>query len=329
MFSKYRWLRQAILDAGIFSEELLLREDQADDQARLVIAGWQGVATASQDGALADEVGVESAALVERQTQRREETLASQEKKTPEGDNPLQVRAASAKVRALVEQGCAQGARTSAAPWLGQAVGMSGKALLGRLCAAEEGKMCGKNISLKTVFYRCLWCRTKASVTARNAFLPDQEGHGSWGPSMAVLVVFMTVEGYRLTDIVRELNVSEPYARLWMSRARFVLAMDAEKRQKDTCFGQLDDGALAFIECDETCVFSWREAGDPAAGVPDVWRWYVYSGILERGTLKFWMKPMKLRQSKGEPRIPQLSKEEFLQALDSQVQPCDARRPLH
>ena len=70
------------------------------------------------------------------------------------------------------------------------------------------------------------------------------------------------------------------------------------------------------FEFDETCVFSWREAGDPAAGVPDVWHWYVYLGILERGALKFWMKPMKLWQSKGEPRIPQLSKEEFLPALD-------------
>ena len=60
LFTNYKWLRQAILDAGIFSEELSLLEDQADDQARLVIDGWQGVAAASQDGALADEVGVES-----------------------------------------------------------------------------------------------------------------------------------------------------------------------------------------------------------------------------------------------------------------------------
>ena len=74
----------------------------------------------------------------------------------------------------------------------------------------------------------------------------------------------MTVEGHSLTQIVRELGVSEPYARIWMSRARFIMAMDAEKRQAEIVFGQLvkDDGqeTVAFIEADETCVFSWREA---------------------------------------------------------------------
>ena len=167
----------------------------------------------------------------------------------------------------------------------------------------------------------CQRCRARHSVTEFNPLFPTCEGHGSWGASMAIFTVFMTVEGHSLTQIVRELGVSEPYARIWMSRARFIMAMDAEKRQAEIVFGQLvkDDGqeTVAFIEADETCVFSWREAGDEQLGTEDTWHWYVYLGFLQRGsTEKFWVKPMALRQSRKEPRIPQLSKREFLVALD-------------
>ena len=58
--------------------------------------------------------------------------------------------------------------------------------------------------------------------------------------------------------------------------------------------------------------FSWKEEGDPPK-----WHWYVLFGICQRGNHKsLWLKPMPLRTSRGEARIPQISKTEYLQALD-------------
>ena len=69
------------------------------------------------------------------------------------------------------------------------------------------------------------------------------------GACQAIFTVFMTVEveGHSLTQIVRELGVSEPYTRIWTSRTRFIMAMDAEKRQAEIVFGQLVTNAVAFI----------------------------------------------------------------------------------
>ena len=67
-------------------------------------------------------------------------------------------------------------------------------------------------------------------------------------------------------------SVSEPYARIWMSRASFIK----------------DDGQETFREADETCVFSWREGGDEQFGTEHMY--------------KFWIKPMAFRQNIGQGR---------------------------
>ena len=86
------------------------------------------------------------------------------------------------------------------------------------------------------------------------------------------------------------------------------------------------DMTSAFVECDETCVFSWKVSGDCEQNVPDKFYWYVYLGILQRGSPgKFFIKPMPLRQSVGEARIPQLTKEEYIRALNDAGFSSDTR----
>ena len=53
---------------------------------------------------------------------------------------------------------------------------------------------------------------------------------------------------YSLTQICRELSVSEPWARRWRTRARSIWSMHAEELQKAITFGQLPDGAPAYME---------------------------------------------------------------------------------
>ena len=104
---------------------------------------------------------------------------------------------------------------------------------------------------------------------------------------------------------------------MWVARARYVMARDAERRQEQIVFGQLPEQTSAFIEADETCVFSWKVPGAEDSGEADRWHWVVYLGFVQRGsTDKLWIKEMKLRCSVGEPRIPQLGKAEYVAALE-------------
>ena len=75
--------------------------------------------------------------------------------------------------------------------------------------------------------------------------------------------------------------------------------MHAEELQKAITFGQLPDGAPAFM-------WRWTKRASPvgAAGgeAEDTWTWYVWLGFVQRGDpSSLWLKPMSLRTSKGEP----------------------------
>ena len=106
--------------------------------------------------------------------------------------------------------------------------------------------------------------------------------------------------GHTLTQIVYELGVSEPVARAWMFRARFIMHLDALERQKSIVFGCAAGGLTTEIECDETCIFKWKE--EPAEDDPDQrmkYNWYVWFGFKQRGSLdKLWLKCMGVRTSR-------------------------------
>ncbi|CAE7389327.1 unnamed protein product [Symbiodinium sp. CCMP2592] len=90
------------------------------------------------------------------------------------------------------------------------------------------------------------------------------------------------------------------------------MAVDAERRQSQIIFGRLPYQTSAFIECDETCVFSWKEVDEETV----TYHWFVYFGIVERGSHKLWLKMMPLRTSVNEPRIPQIGQDAYRTALD-------------
>lgn len=134
-----------------------------------------------------------------------------------------------------------------------------------------------------------------------------------------------TVLVYTLTQIVMELGVSEPVARAWMFRTRFIMHLDALERQKSIVFGRAAGGLTTEIECDETCVSKWKE--QPAEDDPDQrmkFHWYVWFGFKQRGSLdKLWLKCMGVRTSREKAVIPQISKQEYLECLD-QANFCEA-----
>lgn len=143
-----------------------------------------------------------------------------------------------------------------------------------------------------------LKCRTRHPVTSGNPLFQLQGGHGCNSPSLSIFAMLMTVEGHSLTQICRELSVSEQWARRWRTRARSIRPMHAEELQKAITFGQLPDGAPAYMEVDETCVSSWRCRREGEA--EDTWTWYVWLGFVQRSDpSSLWLKPMPLRTSKG------------------------------
>ena len=125
------------------------------------------------------------------------------------------------------------------------------------------------------------------------------------------------VLGWSLTHIVLELGCSEPVVRPWMFRARFVMHLDALERQSKIVFGQAGRGATTEVEADETCIASWKEQPLPAdPAEPVKFHWYVWFGLKERGTVdKLWLKCMGVRTSRDKATIPQISKDEYLEAL--------------
>ena len=103
----------------------------------------------------------------------------------------------------------------------------------------------------------CLKCRVRHSVTGNNPLFPTDNlqpgGHGSYSPSFVIFVMHMVVMDCSLTHICRELGVSEPWARMWAARTRFIMAMSAEWLQQNIVFGQLENESPAYIELDESC----------------------------------------------------------------------------
>ena len=79
-------------------------------------------------------------------------------------------------------------------------------------------------------------------------------------------------------------------------------------------------------------MWRWTKRASPvgAAGgeAEDTWTWYVWLGFVQRGDpSSLWLKPMPLRTSRGEPRIPQLKTDEYLDAL-SDAKFCEATNAI-
>ena len=269
LFRKYTWLSNALVTAGIFPESLLKEETAGDRKAREIIDSWHHETGRASPAERNVESVAENVVEVtvpspkkpesERKKQRaitlfksippeqRDDAYVSKAARralVPQSRSGLHLKRSSpvSLTLAMLEDGVFEDLRgrpcqaDTCKQW-----GTSEDSVLGRLSSTADGRVPGNNITSKAVSYRCLRCRSRHSVTTFNPLFPSQEGHGSWGASMAVFTYFMTVEGYTLTHIARELDVSEGYVRLWMARARYIMALDAERRQKEIVFGNLPD----------------------------------------------------------------------------------------
>ena len=105
--------------------------------------------------------------------------------------------------------------------------------------------------------------------------------------------------------------------RLYMRRARYVMALDAIHRQSEITFGNMGD-LTVDIEADETCFKSWSESyeDEETKEMKRKYFWYIWFGLKQRGSVnKLWLKSMGVRCSHQAPTVPQLSREEYLTCL--------------
>ena len=124
-----------------------------------------------------------------------------------------------------------------------------------------------------------------------------------------------TALNFSLTQICLELGLAEPTARGYMSRARQVMALDAERRQADITLREArslhvfnerplerfdveksttysPDYQTVDIEAGETCFCSWSEKYIDAESGGSFF-WYIWFGLKQRGAVgTLWLRDM-------------------------------------
>jgi predicted nucleic acid-binding Zn ribbon protein len=176
--------------------------------------------------------------------------------------------------------------------------------VLGRL---SRSRTCTDlDVSLKTVCYRCLCCRTPVAVT-HGSVMFSKVGGGAASLTDNVLAFFNCVHDVSVTATCKQLGLSEPVVRGFYDTARTIMERGALRRQKLIVFGGLADNKTADIEPDEAQFFKWSEDAGTEDGEKD-YHYYVWLGVRQRGSPdKFYLEELGVKTSHGAGRIPPLS----------------------
>ena len=176
--------------------------------------------------------------------------------------------------------------------------------VLGRL---SRSRTCTDlDVSLKTVCYRCLCCRTPVAVT-HGSVMFSKVGGGAASLTDNVLAFFNCVHDVSVTATCKQLGLSEPVVRGFYDTARTIVERGALRRQKLIVFGGLADNKTADIEPDEAQFFKWSEDAGTEDGEKD-YHYYVWLGVRQRGSPdKFYLEELGVKTSHGAGRIPPLS----------------------
>ena len=187
--------------------------------------------------------------------------------------------------------------------------------VLGKLKCSKKNK--SQDVSLGTVWYRCDSCTKKHSVVLGNPLFKCL-GHGCKAANFVVVCFWNCVQGATLTYTCKQLMLRKKFVGWCYGLARKIMAWDARQRQEEFQFGHLPEGQTCDVEADEASFFSWHEDGPFAESGRRYW-YYVWLGICQRGTNKFWLKCMGLRCSHEEGRLPNSTRDAWHEVWQSAV----------
>ena len=175
--------------------------------------------------------------------------------------------------------------------------------VLGRL---SRPKRCVEmDVTRKTVYYRCLRCRSFFAAT-HGSVIFNRVGGGSASFTDNVLAFFNCVHDVSVTATCKQLGLSEPVARGFYDTARAIMQFGALRLQALVAFGRLADGVAADIEPDEAQFFKWSEYAGTEDG-EKTYHYYVWLGVRQRGSPdKFYLEDMGVETSHGQGRVPPL-----------------------
>lgn len=203
----------------------------------------------------------------------------------------------------------------------GQACRTCGSGKLGHMKATKEATVPASAVKSRNVFHRCNGCRIRVCVTDGNKLFTGL-GHGGVSLNDVVAIWAMEVEGYSTLQIMRHHNVSDKTVAKWTKVAREIMERHAVALQSERWpFPGREDNLTVDIEADESVFAKWKDY-PKQPGEKVIHYYWPWIGMMIRGDpASLWLRPLAVRHSVGEGRLPQLTADLWKSILDDTVGP--------